>query len=88
MRRMAVCPFLRGMRGTKFPVLARGYGEGGYGVIDDAGVKAGERAEKTERAARQQGSSSLRENSSNGGKAIRTFWLHSRFRYPGCQGLF
>ncbi len=33
---------------------------------------------KTERAARQQGSSFLRENSSNGGKTIRTFWLHSR----------
>ena len=34
--------------------------------------------QKTERAARQQGSSFLRENSSNGGKTIRTFWLHSR----------
>ena len=33
---------------------------------------------KTERAARQRGSSILRENSSNGGKTIRTFWLHSR----------
>ena len=30
----------------------------------------------------------LRENSSNGGKAIRTFWLHSRFRSTGCQGEF
>jgi tRNA 2-selenouridine synthase SelU len=32
-------------------------------------------AVEAERAARQQGSSFLRENSSNGGKAIRTFWL-------------
>jgi hypothetical protein len=40
---------------------------------------------KTERAARQQGSSFLRENSSNGGKAIRTFWLHSRCGGAECQ---
>jgi hypothetical protein len=41
---------------------------------------------KTERAARQQGSSFLRENSSNGGKTIRTFWLHSRGAGRECQG--
>ena len=41
---------------------------------------------KTERAARQQGSSLLRENSSNGGKTIRTFWLHSRSGGTECQG--
>jgi hypothetical protein len=41
---------------------------------------------KTERAARQQGSSFLRENSSNGGKTIRTFWLHSRGMGRECQG--
>jgi hypothetical protein len=41
---------------------------------------------KTERAARQQGSSFLRENSSNGGKTIRTFWLHSRRGGRECQG--
>jgi hypothetical protein len=41
---------------------------------------------KTERAARQQGSSLLRENSSNGGKTIRTFWLHSRGMGRECQG--
>ena len=40
---------------------------------------------ETERAARQQGSSFLRENSSNGGKAIRTFWLHSRCGGAECQ---
>jgi hypothetical protein len=40
---------------------------------------------KTERAARQQGSSFLRENSSNGGKTIRTFWLHTRGRERECQ---
>jgi hypothetical protein len=40
---------------------------------------------KTERAARQQGSSFLRENSSNGGKTIRTFWLHSRSGGRECQ---
>jgi len=44
------------------------------------------RPSETERAARQQGSSSLRENSSNGGKTIRTFWLHSRFGERECQG--
>jgi hypothetical protein len=32
------------------------------------------------------GSSLLRENSSNGGKTIRTFWLHSRGRGWECQG--
>jgi hypothetical protein len=42
-------------------------------------------AAKTERAARQQGSSFLRENSSNGGKTIRTFWLHTRFVGRECQ---
>jgi len=41
---------------------------------------------KTERAARQQGGSFLRENSSNGGKTIRTFWLHSRGEGRECQG--
>jgi hypothetical protein len=41
---------------------------------------------ETERAARQQGSSLLRENSSNGGKTIRTFWLHSRGERRECQG--
>ena len=41
---------------------------------------------KTERAARQQGSSFLRENSSNGGKPDRTFWLHTRFGGKQCQG--
>ena len=40
---------------------------------------------KTERAARQQGSSFLRENSSNGGKTIRTFWLHTRDKEGQCQ---
>jgi hypothetical protein len=40
---------------------------------------------ETERAARQQGSSFLRENSPNGGKAIRTFWLHSRSAGRECQ---
>ena len=43
-------------------------------------------SQKTERAARQQGSSFLRENSSNGGKTIRTFWLHSRSDGRECQG--
>jgi hypothetical protein len=41
---------------------------------------------ETERAARQQGSSLLRENSSNGGKPDRTFWLHTRFGGKQCQG--
>jgi hypothetical protein len=45
-------------------------------------------AVKTERAARQQGSSLLRENSSNGGKTIRTFWLHTRGGGWECQGEF
>ena len=41
---------------------------------------------KTERAARQRDSSLLRENSSNGGKPDRTFWLHSRCGGKQCQG--
>jgi hypothetical protein len=32
-----------------------------------------------EKATRQQGGLFFRENSSNGGKAIRTFWLHTKF---------
>jgi hypothetical protein len=40
---------------------------------------------KTERAARQQGGSFLRENSSNGGKTIRAFWQHSRGMGWECQ---
>jgi hypothetical protein len=28
-----------------------------------------------------------RENSSNGGKAIRTFWRHTMSRTGGCQGI-
>jgi hypothetical protein len=39
-----------------------------------------------EEAARQQGGLFLRENSSNGGKAIRTFWLHTKFGQFRCQG--
>jgi hypothetical protein len=48
--------------------------------------EAAKSLQKTERAARQQGSSFLRENSSNGGKTIRTFWLHSRCGRRECQG--
>jgi hypothetical protein len=47
--------------------------------------RSGNSPQETERAARQQGSSSLRENSSNGGKTIRTFWLHSRGGGRECQ---
>ena len=50
-----------------------------------SGVEQLKSALKTERAARQQGSSFLRENSSNGGKTIRTFWLHSRIGGRECQ---
>jgi hypothetical protein len=39
-----------------------------------------------EKAARQQGGLFFRENSSNGGKAIRTFWLHTKFGQNRCQG--
>ena len=39
-----------------------------------------------EKAARQQGSLFFRENSSNGGKAIGTFWSHTKFEQNGCQG--
>ncbi len=40
----------------------------------------------TEKAARQQGGPFTRENSSNGGKAIRTFWRNSMVGSGGCQG--
>jgi hypothetical protein len=43
-------------------------------------------ARNDEEAARQQGGLFLRENSSNGGKAIRTFWLHTKFGQIRCQG--
>jgi hypothetical protein len=42
--------------------------------------------EGNEKAARQQGGFLFRENSSNGGKAIRTFWRHSMGGQKGCQG--
>ena len=42
---------------------------------------------RNEKATRQQGSLLARENSSNGGKAIRTFWQHVRFCDFMCQGI-
>ncbi|CAN5446565.1 hypothetical protein BH10ACI4_BH10ACI4_12090 [soil metagenome] len=42
---------------------------------------------KVEEATRQQGDLFLRENSSNGGKAIRTFWRNTKFGQNRCQGL-
>ncbi len=41
---------------------------------------------RDEKAARQQGGLFFRENSSNGGKAIRTFWRNTMFGGRGCQG--
>ena len=40
-----------------------------------------------EEATRQQGGLFFRENSSNGGKAIRTFWRNTKFAKIRCQGL-
>jgi hypothetical protein len=42
---------------------------------------------KNEEATRQQGGLFSRENSSNGGKAIRTFWRNTKFGKNRCQGL-
>jgi hypothetical protein len=44
-------------------------------------------AGKSEEATRQQGDLFFRENSSNGGKAIRTFWRNTKFAKIRCQGL-
>src|SRR3984893_17821758 len=41
---------------------------------------------KSEEATRQQGGLFFRENSSNGGKAIRTFWRNTKFGKIPCQG--
>jgi len=41
---------------------------------------------KHEKAARQQGGFFFRENSSNGGKAIRTFWRNTMVGKIACQG--
>src|SRR5580692_2493106 len=41
---------------------------------------------RREKAARQQGGLFFRENSSNGGKAIRTFWRNTKFGKNRCQG--
>ena len=41
---------------------------------------------KSEEATRQQGGLFFRENSSNGGKAIRTFWRNTKFGKIRCQG--
>src|SRR6267143_4486369 len=41
---------------------------------------------KSEEATRQQGGLFFRENSSNGGKAIRTFWRNTKFGKILCQG--
>jgi hypothetical protein len=43
-------------------------------------------AEENEKATRQQGGLFSRENSSNGGKAIRTFWRNLMVGSRGCQG--
>jgi hypothetical protein len=40
----------------------------------------------SEKATRQQGGLFFRENSSNGGKAIRTFWRNTKFGKITCQG--
>jgi hypothetical protein len=42
--------------------------------------------QKSEEATRQQGGLFFRENSSNGGKAIRTFWRNTKFGKMTCQG--
>ena len=42
--------------------------------------------QKCEEATRQQGGFFFRENSSNGGKAIRTFWRNTKFGKIPCQG--
>jgi hypothetical protein len=42
---------------------------------------------KNEEATRQRGGLFSRENSSNGGKAIRTFWRNTKFGKNRCQGL-
>jgi hypothetical protein len=42
---------------------------------------------RREEAARQQGGLFVRENSSNGGKAIRTFWRNTMVGKMTCQGL-
>ena len=39
-----------------------------------------------EEATRQQDGLFIRENSSNGGKAIRTFWRNTMFGKMRCQG--
>jgi hypothetical protein len=44
------------------------------------------RTRKREEATRQQGGLFFRENSSNGGKAIRTFWRNTKFGKIPCQG--
>src|ERR1700735_4961230 len=44
------------------------------------------RIRKSEEATRQQGDLFFRENSSNGGKAIRTFWRNTKFGKNRCQG--
>jgi hypothetical protein len=43
-------------------------------------------AHRHEKAARQRNGLFFRENSSNGGKAIRTFWRNTMFGGKGCQG--
>jgi hypothetical protein len=82
---------------TQPAIRTPGAGRASYAAVSRAGIAwvfrrgnwletpAGKGGREAERAARQQGSSFLRENSSNGGKAIRTFWLHSRLGGAGCQ---
>ena len=45
-----------------------------------------ETLQTSEEATRQQGGLFFRENSSNGGKAIRTFWRNTKFGKIRCQG--
>jgi hypothetical protein len=49
-------------------------------------ICAPKNASRREKTARQQGGLFFRENSSNGGKAIRTFWLHTKIGPNRCQG--
>ena len=74
---------LRNMETTElgdFSLAARAAGNFSVSISPESCTR------KSEEATRQQGGLFFRENSSNGGKAIRTFWRNTMVGKKACQG--
>jgi hypothetical protein len=60
--------------------------KGADGIVNRASRRVERRLLATKKPPGNRAAFSLRENSSNGGKAIRTFWRNSMVGKTGCQG--